>query len=309
MADATPQLQPGSPALYRALGVVLLLAAGSAPVAGLASQPADADAIPHVDAKARENFLAYRKAANHKAFAIAPGGAWGWEAELPSPEAADARALRNCQVTTRQKCVLYAADDAIVFDAEQWPTLWSPYPDSADAAAAPTGAAVGERFFDIAYQDGAGGSRSLAGSRGKIVFVHFWGSWCPPCLRELPALQKLQQQLEATIPDQIDMILMQVREPFDEAQSWAEDHGFADLPLYDSGSAGSDDTDLVLGDGQRIEDRNIARVFPSSYVLDRNGIVLFANFGPVDDWLEYLPFFAHAARHSDTPPPEAGAQR
>ena len=113
MADATPQLQPGSPALYRALGVVLLLAAGSAPVAGLASQPADADAIPHVDAKARENFLAYRKAANHKAFAIAPGGAWGWEAELPSPEAADARALHNCQVTTRQKCVLYAADDAI----------------------------------------------------------------------------------------------------------------------------------------------------------------------------------------------------
>ncbi len=203
---------------------------------------------------------------------------------------------------------MYAADDAIVFDAETWPTLWGPYPRGADAAEAPTGAAVGERFFDIAYQDGSGAGRSLAESRGKIVFVHFWGSWCPPCLRELPALQKLQQQLDATIPDQVVMILLQVREPFDEAQSWAEDHGFADLPLYDSGSTGSDDTGLALGDGERIEDRNIARVFPSSYVLDRNGVVLFSNFGPVEDWLEYLPFFAHAARHSETPPPKASAQ-
>ena len=308
MVNATPQPQHKSPALYRAVAAVLLLTVGSCPVTGLASQPADADVIPHVNAKARENFLAYRKAAKHKAFAIAPGGAWGWEAELPSPEAADARALYHCQATTRQKCVLYAADDAIVFDAEKWPTLWSPYPRSTDAAAAPTGAAVGERFFDIAYQDGSGASRSLTDLRGKIVFVHFWGSWCPPCLRELPALQKLQQQFESTIPAQVVMVLLQVREPFDEARSWAEDHGFAGLPLYDSGSTGSDDTGLTLSDGQRIEDREIARVFPSSYVLDRNGIVLFSNFGPVDDWLEYLPFFAHAARHSEPNSPETGAK-
>ena len=287
---------------------MLLLIAGSASLAGLASQPAEADAIPHVDAKARENFLAYRKAANHKAFAIAPGGAWGWEAELPSPEAADARALYNCQATTRQKCVLYAADDAIVFDAEKWPTLWGPYPRSADAAAALTGASVGERFFDIAYEDGSGASRSLAGLRGKIVFVHFWGSWCPPCLRELPSLQKLQEQFEARLADQVVMILLQVREPFAEALKWAEDNQFTGLPLYDSGSTGSDDTALTLGDGERIEDRNIARVFPSSYVLDRNGIVVFSKFGPVEDWLEYLPFFEHAARHSETPPPTTSAQ-
>jgi thiol-disulfide isomerase/thioredoxin len=308
LANATRQAQRKSPALYRALAVVLLLTSSGFHVVGFALEPADADAIPHVDAKARQNFLAYRKAANHKAFAIAPGGAWGWEAELPSPEAADSRALYNCQVTTRQKCVLYAADDAIVFDAETWPTLWGPYPGSADAAAAPTGAAVGERFFDIAYKDASRANRSLAEWRGKIVFVHFWGSWCPPCLRELPSLQKLQEQLEARLPDQIVMILLQVREPFAEAASWAEDNGFASLPLYDSGSSGSDDTTLARGDGERIEDRNIARVFPSSYVLDRNGIVLFSNFGPVEDWLEYLPFFVHAARHSKTTPPKTSTQ-
>jgi thiol-disulfide isomerase/thioredoxin len=293
-----------SPVLYRALAVVLLGMNGIA-VDTLASGPTDADAIPHVNAKGRENYLAYRKAAEHKSFAIAPGGGWGWEAELPSSEAADARALYNCQASTRQKCVLYASDDAVVFDAGTWSTLWGPYANSAEAAAAPTGVRPGERFYDIAYRDASGTTRSLAESRGKVVFVHFWGSWCPPCLRELPSLQKLHKQLEARLADQVTMILLQVREPFDEAYLWAEHNHFSTLPLFDSGSTGSDDTDLALADGTRIEDRNIARVFPSSYVLDRNGVVVFSNYGPVEDWLEYLPFFEDAARRSKAAPPPA----
>ncbi len=308
MLNLTLHAQPKSPDLYRALVVVLLLSINGVAVDALASGPVEADAIPHVTAKGRENFLAYRKAASHKAFAIAPGGGWAWEAELPSPEAADARALSNCQATTQQKCVLYASDDAIVFDSEKWPTLWGPYASSAKAAAAPSGARAGERFFDIAYTDASGTRRSLAESRGKIVFLHFWGSWCPPCLRELPSLQKLHKQLEARLPGEVTMILLQVREPFDQAHSWAEDNHFTSLPLYDSGSSGSDDTSLTLADGERIEDRNIARVFPSSYVLDRNGIVVFSNFGPVEDWQEYLPFFEHAARHSEAAPPPASPQ-
>jgi len=287
-----------SPALNRALAVGLLLTASAVAVEVCASGATQPGSIPHVNAKGEQNFLAYRKAAPYKAFAIAPGGGWAWEAELPSPEAAEARALQNCQASTQQKCVLYASDDAIVFDADNWSTLWGPYASSADAATASTGARVGERFFDVAYKDAAGGTRSLSAMRGKIVFVHFWGSWCPPCLREFPALQKLHAQLEAGLPGQVAMVLLQVREPFDEAHLWAEQNRFTSLPLYDSGNGGDDDTGLSLADGTRIEDRLIARVFPSSYVLDRNGIVLFSSYGPVEDWLEYLPFFEHAASHS-----------
>ena len=36
-----------------------------------------------------------------------------------------------------------------------------------------------------------GGKFNLAEQRGKWVFVHFWASWCGPCRREIPAIQRL----------------------------------------------------------------------------------------------------------------------
>jgi thiol-disulfide isomerase/thioredoxin len=166
--------------------------------------------------------------------------------------------------------------------------------DSQTAATASVGTAVGERFHDLAWTDAKGDKVSLSSLKGKLVFLHFWGSWCPPCLREFPSLKKIHAKIKTGFSSDIEMVMLQMREPFEKSRTWSEQHEFSDLPLYDSGVKDSEATTLTLSDGSLIQDRSLARVFPSTYVLDRNGVVIFSHHGSVGDWLEYLPFLKHA---------------
>jgi hypothetical protein len=84
-------------------------------------------------------------------------------------------------------------------------------------------------------------------------------------------------------------------------RQWAQQHGFSDLQLYNSGVKDSETTTLTLKDGSQIEDRSVAPVFPSSHVLDRNGLVNFSHQGPISNWLEYVAFIDHAVKTTANP--------
>ncbi len=276
--------------------LMLLLSVPIAPVQ--AAGIADANALPHVGQRARDTFAQMFITSDlHRAFAIAPGGAWGWGAGHDSAEAAGQAAMDACNKHTDQTCVLYALDHKVTFDREQWPTLWRPYSSADEAEQRASGLQRGERFPDLLFYDGDGKERFLSDLRGKIVLVHFWGSWCPPCLREFPSLDVLHRILKAKSGKPVEMVMLQVREYIDVSRAWAEANGFGGLPLYDSGVLGDTDLELTTRTGEAVPDRAISKVFPSSYVLDANGVVLFSHRGPIHDWTEYLKFFDDAAAH------------
>lgn len=72
-------------------------------------------------------------------------------------------------------------------------------------AALPTIAAAAEHNFvlvdppkalpDVRFIDGDGRDRALADFRGKVVLLNVWATWCVPCRKEMPTLDRLQSTL------------------------------------------------------------------------------------------------------------------
>lgn len=259
---------------------------------GAHEQAAD---IPHVGKKARDEYLSYKISGTHRAYAIAPGGAWGWITNQRSEQEASREALSSCEQHTTLSCILYAVNDQVVFDEDKWAGLWGPYLNSGQADQRRFGRQVGERLFNLTFLDEKGKPQTLTQLRGKVVLVHFWGSWCPSCLEEFPSLLKLYNALKTEFSEQVAMVLLQVHESYDVSRKWADDQGFSALPLFNSMNDGSGEEVLKLSDGSTLPDRYLAQVFPSSYVIDPNGIVVFTHNGAINNWEEYLPFFRHVA--------------
>jgi thiol-disulfide isomerase/thioredoxin len=52
-----------------------------------------------------------------------------------------------------------------------------------------------ETLPDVRFQDANGAEKTLADWRGKVVLVNLWATWCAPCRKEMPALDRLQREL------------------------------------------------------------------------------------------------------------------
>lgn len=263
-----------------------------------ALSPAWAATPPQLDSQGHEAYKAYGRAPEHKAFVIASGGTWAWRADLPTEDQAEAAALADCRAHTSQRCLTYALDQDVVLDEPNWWQAWGPYLAAAEAGRAAVGVKRGQRFPDLRLTDGKGRSLRLSDLRGRVVLAHFWGSWCPHCVREMPDLQKLHDRLAGK--RNIAFVLLPVREPYAQAAQWLRRKRIR-MPLYDGGASVTREHAFPLADGAKLPDREVARVFPSTYVLDKHGVVLFSHTGPVADWLEYLPQLLDAAARSGRP--------
>lgn len=269
--------------------------AGLALLAALVRPSAAAPLVPHLGDDGQAAYEVFSFSTAHSAFAIAPGGAYGWAAEKGSRGEAESEALANCQANTRQKCVLYAVNGKVVFDAVAWPKLWGPYLTARQARQASVGRNIGQRFPDLVFASKDGKSGSVSALRGKVAILHFWGSWCGPCRREMPDMQKYYEKIRSR--GDVALVLLQVRESFAVSQRWTHAQGIK-LPLFDSGSTGELDNRFKVSDGSTVFDRDLAKHFPTTYVLDRNGIIVFSHFGPLARWQEYQGFINDVASKS-----------
>ncbi|MBI5720114.1 MAG: TlpA family protein disulfide reductase [Burkholderiales bacterium] len=64
-------------------------------------------------------------------------------------------------------------------------------------AAAPAGAIPPQALWSLRFPRPEGGELALSTLRGRPLLINFWATWCPPCIREMPAIDRFAQQFAA----------------------------------------------------------------------------------------------------------------
>ena len=84
------------------------------------------------------------------------------------------------------------------------------------------------RIPAAAFFDAKGERLSLASFNGHYVLLNLWATWCGPCVRELPALAKLQQN----VPTLTIVAVSEGRENAADTERFLKSHGAAALRVY-----------------------------------------------------------------------------
>ena len=251
---------------------------------------------PGLDPAGLKAWTQYQKESAHRAFAIAPGGQWGWRSGLTDTEQATEETLAACRQENELACLIYDLNGRKMLTSARWEQALAPYPVTSPDALPPVGTRRAQRFPDLRLQTPEGQPVPLAQPDIRVTVLHFWGSWCPPCVKELPSLDLAQRQLAKD--SAIRFVLVPLREPMATSQAWLQSRKL-NLKLVLPETAAS--TTLRLRDGKTLADRQIAPVFPTTYILDGRGTVLFVQHGPIHDWASLIPILRHAAQHAGRP--------
>lgn len=81
----------------------------------------------------------------------------------------------------------------------------------------------------IRFKDASGKVVDLGNLKGKVVFLNFWATWCPPCIAEMPSVNKLYGQFKDD--KGVVFIFVDADGDFAKAQKFLDKKGYK-LPIY-----------------------------------------------------------------------------
>ncbi len=82
---------------------------------------------------------------------------------------------------------------------------------------------------DVPFADAEGSARRLADFRGTGLVVNFWATWCAPCVKEMPAIDRLAKQLKAR--DVVVLALSSDREGQSVVRKFYDKNQIGNLPV------------------------------------------------------------------------------
>ena len=135
---------------------------------------------------------------------------------------------------------------------------------------APVGYEIGQQLADFTTPTFDGREFHLADTRGKIVFINFWGTYCTPCVQELPDFEALLHEHEGDVAViAVHSSMTGEIEPQDYVKSKGWDKWTLPFALDDE----EEDTIFTIANG--------GSTLPQTIVLNRRGEVVYNRVGSV----------------------------
>ncbi|MEO6836430.1 MAG: TlpA disulfide reductase family protein [Candidatus Tumulicola sp.] len=114
---------------------------------------------------------------------------------------------------------------------------------------------IGEPAPNFSEPTASGGSLSLASLRGKVVYLNFFATWCPPCNEEAPAIDALQRRYG---PQGLQVVGVDVLENARKAALFRREHHLSYPAVVDDGT---------------LRDQYAVNGLPVHVFIDRLGVV------------------------------------
>lgn len=117
--------------------------------------------------------------------------------------------------------------------------------------------------FNFKLIDREGNTISLEEFKGKVIFMNMWATWCPPCIAEMPSIDKLHEEMG----DEVAFIMLSLDDDFEKAKDFDKRNGY-DLPIYAPGS--------------NLPAMYQSSAIPTTYVIDAKGNLVLTHKGMAD---------------------------
>ena len=110
---------------------------------------------------------------------------------------------------------------------------------------------------DFNLKDQYGVTHSLENYKGKVIFLNFWATWCPPCKKEMPDIENIYKEYGENKKDVVILGINSEKE--NEAKKFLKDKGYT-FPT-------------VIDENSEVMRKYFIQAFPTSFVIDKEGNV------------------------------------